>query len=104
MTIKAPVTIEGPHYDDGGGQYWAMLDADGKVVFDGEFGVGQSTMLALAEAINRPHDVDGERYRWLKKMHDAGDEQWFVYGAHTDDLDAEIDAMLQSNSPGKDRP
>ena len=51
----------------------------------------------------QPSDVDGERYRWLKKMHDSGDEQWFVYGAHTDDLDAEIDAMRQSNSPRGDK-
>ena len=40
--------------------------------------------------------ADAERYRWLRDKHDDGDEQWYVYGAHTNNLDAEIDAAKET--------
>lgn len=47
---------------------------------------------------------DAERYRWLKAKHSSGDDQWFVYGAKSDDLDQEIDAARrepQRDTEGK---
>jgi hypothetical protein len=37
---------------------------------------------------------DAERYRFLKALHNGGHEQWFVYAASSDDLDADIDAAM----------
>lgn len=44
-------------------------------------------------AIAGEYRRDVERYRWLRERHaDGGEDQWFVYGGKSDDLDADIDA------------
>lgn len=40
---------------------------------------------------------DVARWRWLREHHDAGDEQWFVYGAK-DLLDSDIDAAIEAHT------
>lgn len=50
---------------------------------------------------------DAARYRWLRDRHNNGDEseQWFVYGAHTNNLDGDIDkAMKPMVTPASSKP
>lgn len=35
------------------------------------------------------------RYLWLQTKHDSGDQQMFVYGLHSDDMNAELDRMIE---------
>ena len=48
---------------------------------------------APSEAVAR----DAARYRFLRDKHDCGDQEWFVYGAKSDNLDEDIDAMLAAS-------
>lgn len=42
-------------------------------------------------------EKDAAKYFWLCEKHAEGDEQWFVYGARTRDMDSEIDAAMKES-------
>ena len=66
---------------------------------DGSDGFVSAYDIDIVNQVVAKDALDAARYRWLRERHDGGSENWFVYGAETDDLNISIDKAMKENSP-----